>query len=134
MWMLFTKASEYALLSIDIIRKSDKPVDVATIAKLINISKSFLAKILQNMAKAGILKSYKGINGGFVMSKNLNEITMLNVITAVEDKAATVFDCSANFDTCSMAYGCQLWPVLNKLQNRVDDFLDGITLDEVIGG
>jgi len=63
--MLFTKASEYALLSLILISQKSSPVDVDTISNELKISKSFLAKILQNLAKDGVLKSFKGANGGF---------------------------------------------------------------------
>jgi len=48
--MLLTKASEYALLSLILISKEDYPIDVDTLSKKLNISKSFLAKILQSLA------------------------------------------------------------------------------------
>ena len=53
--MLFTKASEYALLSLILISQKSSPVDVDTISNELKISKSFLAKILQNLAKDGVL-------------------------------------------------------------------------------
>ena len=66
--MLFTKASEYALLSLILISQKSSPVDVDTISNELKISKSFLAKILQNLAKDGVLKSFKGANGGFALN------------------------------------------------------------------
>ena len=67
--MLLTRASEYALLSLALIGESGDPKDVDTLSKQLDISKSFLAKILQNLAKAGILVSYKGAKGGFALKK-----------------------------------------------------------------
>ncbi len=49
--MLLTKASEYALLSLIYISQKDVPVDVDTMSGELDISKSFLAKILQNLAR-----------------------------------------------------------------------------------
>ena len=66
--MLFTKASEYAMLSLILLSQAKHPKDVDTISSELGISKSFLAKILQNLAKEGILHSFKGANGGFVLA------------------------------------------------------------------
>ncbi|EAL2223271.1 transcriptional regulator, partial [Campylobacter jejuni] len=65
--MLFTKASEYALLSLIYISQKETPQDVDSLALELDIPKSFLAKILQTLAKDGLLKSFKGAKGGFVL-------------------------------------------------------------------
>ncbi len=57
--MLITKASEYALLSLIVLSRATSPMDSETLSKELSISKSFLAKILQSLAKSGILNSYK---------------------------------------------------------------------------
>ncbi|EAH7329047.1 transcriptional regulator, partial [Campylobacter jejuni] len=54
--MLFTKASEYALLSLIYISQKETPQDVDSLALELDIPKSFLAKILQTLAKDGLLK------------------------------------------------------------------------------
>ena len=52
--MLLTKKSEYALLSLVSIAKSDSPKNVDVLSRELNIPKSFLAKIMQNLAKQGV--------------------------------------------------------------------------------
>ena len=52
--MLMTRASEYALLSLIVLAKTEKPMDSETLSRELDISKSFLAKILQAMARKGI--------------------------------------------------------------------------------
>lgn len=61
--MLLTKKSEYAMLALVIIAKSEVAQNADVLSAQLNISKSFLAKILQNLAKQNILKSFKGVNG-----------------------------------------------------------------------
>jgi len=57
--MLLTRASEYALLTLDYLRRHTKPIGAEQLAMDLNIPKSFLAKILQNLAKQGILDPIK---------------------------------------------------------------------------
>ena len=128
--MLFTKASEYALLSLIFIAKKDSPQDVDTISKELDISKSFLAKILQNLAKAGILVSYKGANGGFMLAKE--DFNLKEIISKTEKNAGSVFECSKSKDECEKSDNCQIWNTFNTLQNQVDGFLETIFLKDII--
>lgn len=133
--MLFTKASEYALFSLVLVAQKQNPVDVDTISKELSISKSFLAKILQSLARDGILLSFKGNNGGFLLAKNPIEITLKDIIASAEKKPTTVFECShehnPNSKRCEI---CKIRGIFDFLQNSVDDFLDTITLKEIIEG
>ena len=122
--MLITRASEYAILSLLVLAKADKPLDSETLSKDLAISKSFLAKILQALAKNEILLSYKGVNGGFKLAKEPKDINMLKVMSSVEGKAPAVFDCSPSKDDCPFqkANICAIWPFFNKLQGKIDIF------------
>lgn len=134
--MLLTKASEYALLSMIIIAKHDEPKPVDVLAESLNISKSFLAKLLQALSRNGILMSYKGAKGGFALLKSPENISILDIIKTVETNAANIFECSDSLKSCPGGEGkasiCTIWPYLNKLQFKVDSFLSQITLKELI--
>ncbi|MBA3025497.1 MAG: Rrf2 family transcriptional regulator [Sulfurimonas sp.] len=132
--MLITKASEYAILSLIVLSKATVPMDSDTLSRELSISKSFLAKILQALAKSDILKSYKGVNGGFALAKEPKEINMLDVMSSVEGKAPAVFDCAPSTKNCpsDKADICSIWPFLNKLQLKIDFFLADLTLADIL--
>jgi Rrf2 family protein len=132
--MLITRASEYAILSLIVLAKASSPMDSDTLSRELSISKSFLAKILQALAKNDILKSYKGVNGGFTLAKDPKEIHMLDVMSAVEGKAPAVFDCAPSTKNCpsEKADICSIWPFLNKLQRKIDSFLANLTLADIL--
>ncbi|NLY03381.1 MAG: Rrf2 family transcriptional regulator [Campylobacter sp.] len=130
--MLFTKASEYALLSLIFISKKDEPQDVECISNELEISRSFLAKILQNMARDGILNSFKGANGGFMLSRSPENITMLEVVESAERHEMSVFECSKSRDLCKKGEECKIWNIFNDIQMHVDEYLGGIKLSEVM--
>lgn len=132
--MLLTKASEYALLSLIMISQKETPQDVDTLSRQLDISKSFLAKILQALAKEGIVKSFKGAHGGFMLAKDPSEFTLKQIIECAEKKPATVLECSQNSNCCpsNKAEFCRIWPFLNKLQAKIDDFLDDMSLKDII--
>lgn len=132
--MLLTKKSEYALLSLVSISKSEEPKNVDTLSKELGISKSFLAKILQAFTKKEILKSYKGVNGGFVMNISPEKLTILEITTIAEEKTPTVFECSPSLNSCPSAQSnrCTIWPLLNNLQTKIDNFLEELTLKDIM--
>ncbi|WP_455755705.1 RrF2 family transcriptional regulator [Sulfurimonas sp.] len=132
--MLITRASEYAILSLIVLSKASSPMDSETLSKELSIPKSFLAKILQALAKNNILKSFKGVNGGFVLQKEPKDINMLEVMSAVEGKAPAVFECAPSREDCpsDRAKICSIWPFLNKLQGKIDLFLAELTLADIL--
>lgn len=132
--MLLTKKSEYALLSLVSIAQSDTPKNVDELSTELNISKSFLAKILQNLAKHDILNSYKGNNGGFTLKKPYDQLTILEITTITEQKTPTVFDCTTAQSSCegNKEGRCTIFPLLNNLQGKINDFLAQLTLKDIL--
>ncbi|WP_456434048.1 RrF2 family transcriptional regulator [Nitratifractor sp.] len=131
--MLLTRASEYALLSLDKIRRSENPVGSEQLAKELCIPKSFLAKILHNLAKQEILVSHRGAHGGFTIKEDLAKISVYRVILAAEGRTPSVFDCTQYSDTCpNGAIGnCAISPFLARFQGKIDRFLHELTLDQL---
>ena len=131
--MLLTKKSEYALLSLIAIAKRDEPKNVDELSRELNISKSFLAKIMQNLAKQNLVISHRGVNGGFALNKSWELITILEIVVAAEEKIPSVFECSPSADNCpnQVAMLCTIWPLLNNLQIRINDFLEKLTLKDI---
>ncbi|CAA6816639.1 MAG: Rrf2 family transcriptional regulator [uncultured Sulfurovum sp.] len=131
--MLLTRASEYALLALAIIKDSDKPIGAEQLANDLCIPKSFLAKILQGLAKASILESKKGAHGGFLLTKEISSISIASIIIAAEGKTPAVFDCTQYVDTCPNGSigSCTISPFLNTFQNKIDTFLKDLTLEDI---
>lgn len=131
--MLLTRASEYALLALDIIKNSKQPIGAEQLAIRLSIPKSFLAKILQALAKADILESKKGAHGGFILIKEASSISIASIIIAAEGKTPAVFDCSQYTTSCpSVVMGsCTISPFLVNFQNKIDTFLHNLTLEDI---
>ncbi len=132
--MLFTRATEYALLSLILIAKENKPLGTDYLSKRLNISRSFLAKILQSLAKQHILNSFKGATGGFMLAKPPEKLTIKEIAQAAEGRHIDIFDCSSDMDSCpsEKAQMCMIWPFLNKLQLKIDRFLEELTLKDIM--
>ena len=132
--MLLTRASEYALLSLDVLQKSDIPMGAEQLANDLCLPKSFLAKILQSLAKQGLLESRKGAHGGFILTRDVHDISVSEIIFAAEGKSPAVFDCTQYTQTCpNGAIGsCAISPFLANFQSKIDGFLDGLMLSDIL--
>ena len=132
--MLLTRASEYALLSLDVLRTSDTPMGAEQLSNELCIPKSFLAKILQSLAKQGILESCKGAHGGFMLKTSIDQVSVRSVLSAAEGKAPAVFDCSNYLSNCPNGTigSCAISPFLMNFQSHIDTFLDGLMLSDIL--
>ncbi len=129
--MKITKIGDYALRSV--LYLSTQPVikisAVSEICKDCEIPYHITAKIMQKLIKAGIVRSFQGNKGGFKLAKPANEITIKNVIEAIEGPIV-LNDCSVNGKMCSMErINCSIHPIWRDLQQNFIDSLDSYTMD-----
>jgi len=95
------------------------------------IPKSFLAKIFQHLAKAGLVRSVRGSRGGFALLKSPAEISVLQVIEAVEGKI--VFQrCRMDKPDCEHAGGCALCGLFERAQDGIKEVLTRTTLRDLL--
>ncbi len=110
----------------------DKPVSITDIARRQRISPRYLENIFHGLKTAGILGSSKGKGGGFYLSKQLKEISVLSIIDILDGKLAIV-DCLEHEGECEMDGECytrMMWESLNKEIRRA---FSNVNLDDVFG-
>src|SRR5512142_297105 len=88
--MQLTRESDYGIRSVlYLARQPIKKVSfINEISEEYKIPRSFLAKILQKLVKAKIVRSYRGVKGGFSLAREAKEISVLDVMEAIEGKTA----------------------------------------------
>ncbi|MEV0095109.1 Rrf2 family transcriptional regulator [Streptomyces sp. NPDC050738] len=84
---------EWALHCCVVLTAAGEPVPAARLAELHDVSPSYLAKQMQALARAGLVRSVQGKTGGYVLVKKAAEITLLDVVQAV-DGASPAFQCT----------------------------------------
>lgn len=75
----------------------------AELSKALSIPNRFLLKIMRNLTRAELIKSFRGVDGGFTLAKKPNEITLVDVIDAVE---GTTYLQTCLYDPQSCSRGC----------------------------
>ncbi len=110
--------------------RGNAPVSIKEISVKENISNRYLENIFVNLRKAGLVASIKGEKGGFKLEKKPEEITVFDILDAVE-KGTSSTKCAADIDNCGNAKKCGIRNVWVRLDKLVNGFLQKTTLLEV---
>ena len=97
-----------------------------------NISKKYLEQIVPFLNRSGLLHSNKGHTGGYQLAKAPSEITVREILESAEGSLAPV-NCMDNVPNCCENYdGCITLPVYEGLYHVILDYLNSITLQDII--
>jgi Rrf2 family protein len=101
------------------------------IADAYHIPPQLLAKILQTLARAGLLVSHAGTNGGYALARAATEISAFEVIRAI-DGPLFITSCITIHGTCDLAGHCTIKEPLRKVNDSIKDLLSGIRIADLI--
>ncbi len=101
------------------------------IADAYHIPPQLLAKILQTLARAGLLVSHAGTNGGYALARAASEISAFEVIRAI-DGPLFITSCITIHGTCDLAGHCTIKEPLRKVNDSIKDLLSAIRIADLI--
>ncbi len=119
--MLVTREADYAIRCVLEVARCGR-ISAAQVARLQSISPTFLGKIVQSLAKAGILATRRGVGGGIALAMPVESITLLQVIEAVEGPLC-INDCLTTPPQCMHISSCPAYPFLCRAQESLRDLL-----------
>ena len=114
------------------IRPSNEYVHIRDIADDTGISYHNLAKVAQNLARAGVLESYTGPNGGFRLTKSPHKIFLLDLLEAV-DGTNSIESCVLSLSKCGENNPCPLHDHWKAVKLEIEKIVAEMTLAELIG-
>lgn len=104
-----------------------KSVMLKDIAKRQEVSEKYLSQLVMPLKSAGFVTSIRGAHGGYLLAKNLEDITLKGIVDAVEGDTA-ILDCVREKRNCKRAESCTMRDVWCRLDDTITSFLAGITL------
>lgn len=122
--------SDYAVRIVQYLAQSEERRDAQTIADSTCVSLRFTLKIMRKLVAAGIIKSYKGARGGYVLSRPAGEITLREVIEAVEGPYRFSRCLDGDYAcNCSSVSACRFHSVYDEITRMVTAKLEETTFD-----
>ena len=127
--MKLTRGADYGILGILYLASQprDRVVLINEIAAAQEVPESYLAKIFQQLAKAGLVRSHRGARGGFTLARLPEEITLRQIIEAIEGPLA-LNRCLDPHEGCEHSADCVVHAALARVQRTLVSALDTVTL------
>ena len=130
-----TTKGRYGLRAlIDLAKYSEiEPVSINSIATRQGISERYLEQLMTLLKKAGIIKSIRGAGGGYVLARELSEISVGDVLRALEGSLEPV-ECAAfsQEDSCEAAGGCVTKYVWQRINESINQTVNEISLKQLV--
>lgn len=133
--MQISKSAGYAVhgLGYLITRGTQQPVQISEIAEDQDVSKTYLAKIFQQLSTARIVVGHRGVTGGYILARDPAEITLVDVIEAVDGPIIRRHCCLGLFG-CSIKSKCVVLDAFSEANERFVETLQKMTLQDVVDG
>ena len=131
--MNFTTKSRYAvnaLADLQHLSDYDNPVSLKDIAIRQGIDLTYLEQLFRKLRIAGIVKSVRGRNGGYVYASHPQEISIKRIMDAVEENLDAT-NC-AGTSSCRAGHQCNSHKLWDDLNNVVDQFLSEISISDLV--
>ncbi|NOZ85802.1 MAG: Rrf2 family transcriptional regulator [Deltaproteobacteria bacterium] len=131
--MRVTTQGEYGLRCLARLaaNKGDKPISVSTLAGEEDLSRDYVEQLLLRLRRAGIVRSTRGVQGGYKLSRKPEDVGVGDVIRALEGKIFEI-PCKRRPGGCAKKQDQTLLPLWSDLERRIAEYLDGMSLAEVI--
>ncbi len=128
-----TRQTEYAIRGLQELsrRNGSAPVQLRLIASSCEVSEAFLAKIFQMLGHAGIVKSHRGVNGGFSLGREASDISIREIVE-ISEGGIHLSLCERGNQICKDSVGCRIAPLWAKAQNALTDTLECTSLADVV--
>jgi Rrf2 family protein len=133
-----TKKADYGLMALKYLAEqpgegaqSPAAQSAKDIAQAYHIPPPLLAKILQTLARAGLLVSHAGTNGGYALARSASQISAFEVIRAI-DGPLFITSCITIHGSCDLAGHCTIKEPLRKVNDSIKELLSNIHISDLI--
>ena len=128
---LITKNTNYAVRALCFMAKdSSRVYSVNQLVRELKLSRPFLRKILQRLNKEGMLRSYKGKGGGFILARPAQRIFLAEMIRIFQGPVNFI-NCLIKKRICSAAKHCALKRKIEEIERYVVKELNSITIESL---
>jgi len=132
--MQISTKTGYAVRALSVLAKqpSEKPLSVAVLCRDQNLPQKYIEQLFRKLKQSELIKSRHGSRGGYFLNKPLPEISLKDIMYAVEDNFSTA--CYGNSGEPEYCLGtpCAFADFWNDIKINIENYLDSITLDQIV--
>jgi len=127
-----SKKADYALIAVRHLatHRSQPSTSASDIAQAYGISAPLLAKVLQRLARHGLLTARHGSSGGYQLARHPNDISALDVINAV-DGPVMITSCVTSHGNCDQSLTCTVREPLRRVNESIARVLRSVTISQM---
>ena len=128
-----TKKADYGLMALKYLAEHPQSAALSAkdIAEAYHIPPQLLAKILQRLAKVGLVRSTAGMNGGYALQRDAHSITVFEVIRAV-DGPQFLTACTSGSRPCDLTDSCTIKEPMARVNDSISDLLKSIRIGDLM--
>ena len=112
------------------IHYGNSPVSIKTISERQSISEYYLEQLFSPLRKAGLIKSIRGAQGGYVLNREPKDITVADVMNVLEGPVE-IAECIEG-NECDNVDFCATRLLWEKIKNSIDEVMENITLQDIV--
>lgn len=130
--VIFSRASSYAIRALAYLatQPPGKLTGVREISDHVRIPSPYLSKVLLQLRRGRLLRSYKGIGGGYELAQPPNKVSLFNVIECID--GTPLGSCILEDRECSLGQECAMHDSWGPVRNQLLEFLQAMTLDHLV--
>jgi Rrf2 family protein len=131
--MQITKGTDYAIRGVIALarRAPGTLVMGQDIAEQEHLPVGFLAKLFRHLSVGEVLKSSRGARGGFMLARTPDQISLWDIIVAVEGRDK-ISPCLGEFDDCDQHENCHLREVMSRAQAALEDIFKSTSIADIL--
>ena len=128
-----TKKADYGLMALKYLAEQPRSAALSAkdVAEAYHIPPQLLAKILQRLAKVGLVRSTAGMNGGYTLARDADSITVFEVIHAV-DGSLFLTACSSGPKPCDLTESCTIKEPMARVNESITELLKGLCISDLL--
>lgn len=128
----FSKRTDYGFLALGFLARlpEGQRANARLLAETLGVPPELMAKVLQSMAKVGFIGSQMGPGGGYNLVLSPSEISVADVIAAIEGPISLT-QCLSPPEECTLAECCTIRRPMGMIQEKLVELLDSITLEDM---
>ena len=131
--MVMTLEADYAVRIVDALAQSEQKIDAHALSEQTRVPLRFALKILRKLVAAGLIVSYKGSHGGYMLAGPAGKITLRQAIEAVEGPYM-LSRCQQDAYSCSHDACCRFHDIYDEISMLVREKLDSYTFGSTCSG